>query len=504
MSSELYRPRVRRSLQLRLFLTCWLVLVLHFATDIVREHYLAFSLAEDFSFRTDRYLGLHVDIFETPGRGAHIGNNPGASMLGAIPYALLRPIIDPVVAQVNARRAAARTPVTAIYNESRPRRVEFYRTVRERGLDIQFGLASAVMHLFFMAPLTAVSAVVLLRVFIFAGLGERVALLFAFLYALGTPIFFRTAFLNQNLLIAQLALFGFVVLWRPGGWPEWRRGRAWFVAGLCGGLSLLSDYSGAVVLAWLGAYAMYIAWQNERVQGALRAALTLSGGAAGPVALLLLYQWRSFGSPWYPGQHYMPPVEWIDVGYKGVSGPQVELFNLLLWAPEFGLFVTCPLLLLSFAGLWMAWRKRLWLPRREAIALMGFAAAFVLFFSTVQYTRLQWVTGIRYLIPVIPALFLLSVPPLLRMPAGLRYGIVVLAFAEAWCMSMVRATFVSDSVAQVFLGGFQLPWMNVLSKMAPQYFPFMSQTASPLPLFVLAGVLLYGLWRIPTPERMDA
>jgi hypothetical protein len=80
----------------------------------------------------------------------------------------------------------------------------------------------------------------------------------------------------------------------------------------------------------------------------------------------------------------------------------------------------------------------------------------------------------------------------------------VLAFAEAWCMSMVRATFVSDSVAQVFLGGFQLPWMNVLSRMAPQYFPFMSQTASPLPLFVLTGALLYGLWRYPTPERMDA
>ena len=52
----------------------------------------------------------------------------------------------------------------------------------------------------------------------------------------------------------------------------------------------------------------------------------------------------------------------------------------------------------------------------------------------------------------------------------------------------------------MFLGGFQLPWMNVLVKMAPQYFPFMAQATSPLPLFALSGVLLWGLWAIPDPE----
>jgi hypothetical protein len=67
--------RPGRRLQLRLFATCWLVFVLHFATDIVREHYLSFSLAEDYSFRMDKYLGLHVDIFDLPGYGAHIDNN---------------------------------------------------------------------------------------------------------------------------------------------------------------------------------------------------------------------------------------------------------------------------------------------------------------------------------------------------------------------------------------------------------------------------------------------
>ena len=59
--------RLEADLQAKLFLTCWLVFVLHFATDIVREHYLAFSLAEDYSFRMDKYYGLNVDIVDTPG-----------------------------------------------------------------------------------------------------------------------------------------------------------------------------------------------------------------------------------------------------------------------------------------------------------------------------------------------------------------------------------------------------------------------------------------------------
>ncbi|MBI2835653.1 MAG: hypothetical protein HYX76_14630 [Acidobacteria bacterium] len=489
--------RPSRQLQVKLFVTCWAIFVLHFATDIVREHYLAFSLAEDFSFRVDKYVGLNVDIFDVPGYGAHIGNNPGASMLGAIPYALARPIVDPLVRAVNARQAASGQPVTAVYNDPRWRRVEFYRQVRERGLDLQFGLAAVLMQALLMAPVSAFAAVVMLRLLMALGLAARQALLYAFLYALGTPIFFRTAFLNQNVLIAHALLFGFVILWAPSGMrrPSWRGACA--VAGTLGGFSLLADYSGGLVLAWLMVYAAWCGFERDRWTGARRAAIWYAAGAALPIALLLFYQWKSFGSPWYPGQQYMPHKQWEDVGYKGVGGPRAELLWLLLFDPRFGLAVTTPILVLSLVEVVRASRDRSWIPRREAMFLVGFSAAFVLFFSAVQYTRLQWVTGIRYVVPVIPALFLLTVPVLLRLPAKLRYALLVLAFAESWCLSMVRATSVVDCVAQVFLGGFQLPWMTVLAKMAPQYFSFMATRSSPLPVFILTAVLLYGLWRYP-------
>ena len=82
------------SMAWRLFLSAWIIFSLHFATDIVREHYPAIALGDHFSFRLDEYGGLHPDLFEKPGWGWHIGNNPGVSMLAAIPYVLARPLID--------------------------------------------------------------------------------------------------------------------------------------------------------------------------------------------------------------------------------------------------------------------------------------------------------------------------------------------------------------------------------------------------------------------------
>ena len=68
---------------------------------------------------------------------------------------------------------------------------------------------------------------------------------------------------------------------------------------------------------------------------------------------------------------------------------------------------------------------------RGCLRFGGFTVAFLLFFSAVQYTQLQWVTGIRYIVPVIPALFLLAFVCLLRLPPAVRYPILVLAFAES-------------------------------------------------------------------------
>jgi hypothetical protein len=264
----------------------------------------------------------------------------------------------------------------------------------------------------------------------------------------------------------------------------------------------LSDYSGGVVLGWLGLYALWLGWRSTSLAGAWRNAIAYAVGAALPVLLLLFYQYRAFGSPWYPGQHYMPAVQWIDVGYQGVGWPEWKLFTMLLFDTRFGLFIASPWLVLSVVGLWQAVRGGTWLPAAEAWFLAVFTLLFLVFFSMVQYTQLQWVTGIRYIVPVLPAMFLLAFVSLITLPPVLRYSIVVLAFAESWALSMVRGIEIADSITRALLQGFQLPWINVLSKMAPQYLPYLAQGASPLPLFLLCAAIVYVIWRFPQPETL--
>ena len=70
----------QRQTAVRLFITCWLVYALHFATNTVREIYPALALGDHLSFDVSEYNGLHPDIFEIPGRGVFINNNPGTSI----------------------------------------------------------------------------------------------------------------------------------------------------------------------------------------------------------------------------------------------------------------------------------------------------------------------------------------------------------------------------------------------------------------------------------------
>ena len=464
----------------RLFLTCWLVYALHFATNTVREIYLGLAIGDHLSFRVDEYGGLHHDLFESPGRGWHIGNNPGASMLGAVPYAFARPVIDRVVARVNQSRAASGLKEPPAYNSPWSPARKFYAEAWRRGLDVKFGLGAFVMHAFCMAPLSALSAVLmflLLRRF----LGdESRALWFSLLYAFGTPLFFRTGYLNQNMLVGHCILGSFAALTLLEG------RRAALIAGFLGGFSLLLDYSGAVALACLFLYAA--------LHGR-RHVLPFALAAAPPILLLWFYQWASFGHPFYPGQHYMPPVEWIDRGYKGVAGPQLELAWMLAFDYRFGIFATCPLLL---AGAAAPFLRQTLLTKRQIWFLSLFFVLFWVFFSSVNYTRLQYNTGVRYMAPMIPVLFLPTAAVLSRLSRPWLYFLSVAAVAQAWCMAMYRdverGLGVLDPILHVFLGGLQLPALTTLARMNLGL-EALANGVSPLPLFALTGALIYGIWR---------
>ncbi len=476
----------------RLFVTAWLLFALHFATNIAREYYPAFSLAERGTLRVDPYIGLHPDLFEVPGRGAFMNNNPGTSVPAAVPYLLARPVIDRAVERVAAARAASGDEVSTEYQDHRPLRRKFFKQVRELGLDIRFGLASGVIQLGYTAPLSALAVVVMRSLLLRLGFGAGQAMLLALLYGFGTPVFFRTGFINQNLTVAHLALFSFALVHRPAGQTPGARSLA--AAGFLVGYGLVCDYSGIVPIVVLGAATLARLSADHGPRVGLIRALPYVGGGILACSLLLLYQAWAFGHPLYPAQHYMPATEFSGDGWNGVHLPALDLALQNLLDLRFGLFTAGPLLLLAFAAPWLRDSGGPRLPRRDLVTAFAMFLGIWLFASCIAFARLQWNTGVRYLMPAVPFLFLATATVWVRLSPRTRFLLGGLAVLQAWSLAMVREPPI-ESLATALLGGPQLPWLTVLSKMDGQFLPLLSrESPNPMLLLLLTGLGLFWLW----------
>lgn len=482
----------------RLLLTGWVVYTLHFATDIAREHYPAFSLAERATLRVDPYLGLHPDLFAVPGRGAFINNNPGASLLGALPYAVARPLIDVVAARAIADRSDGPPPEFA---DPRPDRREFFARAYARGLDIRFGLAAGVIQAFGTAPLSAAMLLVMYAVLCRFGFSARESMWLALAYGFATPIFFRAAFLNHNLFVAHATLGGFALLQRADGIA--RDPRRLAAAGAVTGTGLLCDYAGAVPLVALGIYALARLWKALPAGQAISRFGAMVAGACVPVGALLAYQAWAFGHPLLPAQHYMPATQYSGQGWNGFAWPALDLLAQNLLDPRFGLLAFGPLLGLAFAQplLGNGGRSRIRPPER-ALAL-GLFFALLVFASANQYARLQWNTGFRMLAPAVPLLFVLCADVLTQLPRRIAIALVGLAAAHSWCLAMVRADAIA-SIATVLTSGPRLPWLTSVWRAGGSYLPLAPGQLSPsllaAPFLALGAALLVWIWTRGWPE----
>jgi len=480
----------KRSTAIRIFLTGFLIFCAHFSSNVVRETYLALALAEDRSVRVDQYLGLHPDLFEIEGRGAYINSNPGASILGAVPLAVASPILGLLY---RARPGLVAPKPAATYDDPRPNRDLFMNRARERGLDIHLGLAAAVTQVGLMAPTSAL-AMVLMYFLACARFGrEREATWLALLYGFGTPIFFRTAFLNQNLLVAHLVLVGFALLAWPGTRDDADERRRELGVGLCAGMGLLLDYSAAPIAVAFGTWIMARRLSTGGIGRALSAGVRYTLGAAGPVALLFGYQAWAFGAPWFPAQRYMDPTEFSVLGWNGMTLPTAELLFRNLFSLNYGLFAFCPLLIAAFAAPFVD-RDEGGPTGSELALIFGATGALWLFNSANQFSHLQFNTGVRYMVPIVPLLFFATIPVLRRVPRIVAWALLFPTLVISAAIAMTRENVVT-ALTRVFLLGPELPWVTVLRKMASGYAPGLADGVSPLMIFFGLGVIVWLIWR---------
>lgn len=545
-------PFNTRQTAVRLFLTCWIIYVLHFSTNIVREVYPAITLGDATTVNVYEYKDLHPDIFQPdPGvKRAYINNNPGASIMGAVPYALASPLINRISDMVQRKRAEtapagavqtdgstdrssmadspsddllsdgvttngaptdiARTQVAPPndapqYESPWPMAREFYQRVYERGLDVKLGLAAAVMQTTVMAPLSALAAVLMFVALAHRTGSRRTGVALAVLFAFATPVFFRTGQLNQNLIVCHCGLIAFTLLWQPWNSPEMPRRPSYFLVGLICGWAVVCDYSGLVLVAVLSWYGLFKWAAMPRTLRYFRDPFVYAIGLMASGVVLAWYQWAAFGSPLWPAQHYMPDVLHSDQGYRGFDWPQLDL----AWATgfdfRFGLFTSAPILLLA---LWLpAWRRRggRLIGRMELVCAVAIVIGFWLFCSANQFGRMQFNSGVRHIVPVIPFMFLLAAGALIRMPRLAAAVIAGVSLYWSWCLAMHREVEIGfgifDAVARVTFGGLELPWLTTMKRMSGPFSNYVGPETSPATVLIAAGLVIFLMWWIKPRNR---
>lgn len=457
----------------RVFFTCWLVYSFFWTPYLMREHFPALTLMERGSLNVERYAAWTDDIFRGPRGGAFINNNPGASLTGAIPLLLFRPLL------IRADHWSQTLP------RPRPARDNgelFWRALAE-GHAAYFLLVEFLTVAFVMAPITAgTMAFLCSRLAAFGIPGQRAAAI-SLLTGLATPMLYRAAHLNHNLLVADAGFTALLLLWDPHTRPLSALSAT--VAGLLAGYCLLCDFSGLVVVAVAALY-VWLRGSEETGWARWRLLAAYAAGVAPGAAALLLYQAWAFGSFIRPSQHYMLPTAPTSRGYRGFDWPSPSLLWANFFDPRFGLFAYCPALLIAFAAPFVK-RGRYQVPQREMRIIWVYFAFFVFFCAANQYSWLQPSTGFRYLVPVVPGLALLAIQAAQALPRIAQGLIIFAASTQSLIMAAAHENNLADSAATLWQRHGTLLWAIRL-RGAGLY------VSGLLPLAAWAGLAILCAW----------
>jgi len=477
----------------RIFLIAWIIYSVHFATNIVREHYPAFSLVSHGTFRVDEYQGFHADIFVHRDGHSVIGNQVFVSALAAVPLFVFDPLLNAL------EEYSKRQPGMADgeYHTDKPNRVKFFRLVKERGLLLRFAAAAVVTSVFFMAPLTAAFLVLMYNIFRQRGVTQGFATELTFLCGFCTPLFFRTSHLNHNMFIMYAMFLSFYLMWiQPGGdYPVSLKRR--LAAGLFGGITLATDYMGALILPLLYGYLFICRLSSASWKQSFKESLAFVAGSVPPILFLLYTQWAMYGNPFLPGQHWMPDQnEYTQIGMRGFSLPSPDLFLMNLFHPGYGIYSWGPVLLMGLIpAIWYR-ADKLILPRRERRMVAIYFISILLFSSANQYARLQWNSGFRYLVPLVPFICLALADHWVRLPRWSRIAIAIVAGIHSWILTVFREISLQQSWSDFLHEGIQLPWFRVIRMTSARDSWLLNGQVVPIAILSLTFLTCWMIWRL--------
>ena len=223
---------------------------------------------------------------------------------------------------------------------------------------------------------------------------------------LATPIWAYATLFWGHALAGSCLLFAFAagVMLRSG--EHARSDFLWGSAvGLSAGWATVTEYPAAPASMILALFALAQVWRGGWSRR-LGTAVGISVGAIACIAVLMVYQYRAFGSALHPGYAYYQEgiFPWMKHGYLGLTYPRIRVMLKLLFGFRRGLFIISPVLAAAPFGLILLWKNRA--THGAAVTASGIAAYYLLFNASFLAWDGGWSYGPRYLGAGLPLLCL--------------------------------------------------------------------------------------------------
>lgn len=490
---------------MRLFLSSWIVFSLFAAIFVAREHYPALALIERGNFQVDDYAGYHWDIFKHRDGHYYIGNQVTGSVIATPPLWLAKPLLAKIEAWEKEHPFAPLDQSTEY-----KLREGFRERARRDGRLLKLSAATAITTVFLTAPLSALFVCFFARELRHRGVDRRRAALMALLFGFGTPLLYRTAWLNHNLFLMWSSYLAFYFV-RPDAAdtyaPSFRR-RA--TAGFFGGLCVALDYAGVVPLLAMFLFLIVKRRSASSFAVAVKESLVYVLGSIPPVVFLCWSQWWTFGHPFLPGQHWMPQDQnnLVQHGWHGFDWPRPSVLWECLASLDYGLFTFGPI----FLGLILAVgrsKDSLLFPGERRL-IYSFVIALLLFCAANTFSILQANTGFRYLLPIVPFLFWPIADVLSRSKEWVVWVIGLPTVVHSFVLSMYRFTPVTDGDTRTAVGeswrrfldkGITYPWLNVLREALGERKTWLSSPILPIAVTLLVAAMVFAVARIGARRR---